>query len=97
MAKLTRRKMLWTSSASVAALGGVAALLAGVNRQTTHAAAPETSTSNSAVQLPTSSASGPMVAYVSDVTKGEVRLMVGEKEFVVQDAALVSHMVNSAH
>lgn len=94
MAKLTRRKMLWTSSASVATLGGVAALLAGVNHQSASAAAPKTS--SAAAQISTS-ASGSMIAYVSDVTKGEVRLMMGEKEFVMQDSALVQHMLNSAH
>jgi hypothetical protein len=38
----------------------------------------------------------PVVAYVQDVSKGELALMVGEREVVVQDRDLVNRILNAA-
>jgi len=36
------------------------------------------------------------VAYVSDARKGDLSLMVGEREVVVHDRALVNRILNAA-
>ncbi|MEO3936911.1 hypothetical protein V3N99_09150 [Dermatophilaceae bacterium Soc4.6] len=41
-------------------------------------------------------ASGAMLAYVHDASKGEVTLMKGENEIVVRDAALVRALAKHA-
>jgi hypothetical protein len=40
--------------------------------------------------------SGPLVAYVGDVRRTEVSIMVGEQEVVVHDAELVARLVRAA-
>lgn len=44
-----------------------------------------------------SEASGPLVAYVSDMQSGEVTLMVGEREVVVHDRDLAARLARAAH
>jgi len=44
-----------------------------------------------------SGASGPLVAYVSDMQSGEVTLMVGEREVVVHDRDLAARLARAAH
>jgi hypothetical protein len=39
--------------------------------------------------------SGPMVAWIGDVSKPEITIMVGEREVVVNDADLVAKLVRA--
>jgi hypothetical protein len=39
--------------------------------------------------------SGPMVAWIGDVSKHEITIMVGEREVVVNDADLVAKLVRA--
>ena len=41
-------------------------------------------------------ASGPLVAYVSDVRSGAVSVMVGDREVVVNDHELVARLAHAA-
>jgi hypothetical protein len=43
----------------------------------------------------TLSGSGQMVAWIGDVSKPEITIMVGEREVVVNDAALVAKLVRA--
>jgi Ubiquitinol-cytochrome C reductase Fe-S subunit TAT signal len=42
-------------------------------------------------------ASGPLVAYVTDMRAGELTLMVGEREIVVHDPDLAARLARAAH
>ena len=87
----TRRVFLSTSSLGAAAVG-VAALTPTLAR----AAGSTGGTENLAAALPdTSALTGSLVAFVSDVRAGEVSLMVGEEEIVVQDKELVSRLLRA--
>lgn len=87
----TRRVFLSTSSLGAAAVG-VAALTPTLVR----AAGSAGGTGNLAAALPdTSALTGSLVAFVSDVRAGEVSLMVGEEEIVVQDKELVSRLLRA--
>ncbi|GAC1432391.1 MAG: hypothetical protein PVS3B3_36940 [Ktedonobacteraceae bacterium] len=86
MAKMTRRAMLWATSASVAAVTGAAAL---VGKQTESASAAAPSTTGIA-------ASGSVTAYIADVKSGKISLLFGEKEVVINNPALVQQIVGAA-
>jgi hypothetical protein len=43
----------------------------------------------------THNGSGPMVAWIGDVSKPEITIMVGEREVVVNDADLVAKLVRA--
>lgn len=43
----------------------------------------------------THSGSGPMVAWIGDVSQPEITIMVGEREVVVTDADLVAKLVRA--
>ncbi len=45
---------------------------------------------------PEGTATDSVVAYVSDARKGDVSLMVGEREVVVNDRALANRILNAA-
>jgi len=77
----TRRGFLAIAGAGAAAVGAAAVAPAA-------AAAP--------VRAP-AGASGPLVAYVSDMQRGELTLMVGEREVVVHDRELAARLARAAH
>ena len=87
MAKMTRRAMLWATSASVAAATGVAALIAGQKIESASAAP---ATSEFAVK-------GPITAYIADTKSGKISLLVGEQEIIVNNPALVQEILNAIH
>ncbi len=85
MAKMTRRAMLWATSAGVAAATGVAALVAGQKTEGAKAAAATTEVAvNSSV-----------TAYIADPKSGKISLLIGEKEIVVTNSALVQQILNA--
>jgi hypothetical protein len=81
MSEPTRRGFL-----TIAGAGAAAAGLAGVAPAAT--AAP--------VRAP-AGASGPLVVYVTDMQRGELTLMVGEREVVVHDRDLTGRLARAAH
>lgn len=98
MAKITRRKLLVTTSTGAVAVGGAAALFTGLHYDGSKAsAASAVAETTDAAQLPTSSSMGPLVAYVSDVTKGELHIMFGQQEVVIQNPALIRQLLNNVH
>ena len=83
MAKMTRRAMLWATSASVAAATGVAALVAGQKIESANAAPAEVAVS------------GSVTAYIANAQSGKISLLVGEREIVVNNPALVQQILNA--
>ncbi len=98
MAKMTRRKLLVTTSTGAVAVGGAAALFTGLHYDGSKAsAASAVAETTDATLLPASSSMGPLAAYVGDVTKGEVHIMLGQQEIIIQNPALVRQILNSVH
>ncbi len=87
MAKMTRRAMLWATSAGVAAVTGAAALVAGKQLQSAEAAAPTTNVA----------ATGSLTAHIKDVSSGKVSIFMGEREIIVNNPALVHELLGSIH
>ncbi len=85
MSEATRRVFLSTSAVGAAAVG-VAAVT-----PTLSAVAGSTENAESAAGR----ASGSLLAFVGDVSAGEVSLMVGEQEVVVHDRELVSRLLRA--
>jgi hypothetical protein len=65
------------------AMAGVGAAAVGAGGSSRAAAAEQRST-------------GPLVAYVRDVRRGEIAVMVGEHEVVVRDRDLVNRLVHAS-
>jgi len=80
MTRHSRRTLLKSAAAGAAAIG-----LVGAGRGLTGSA--------TAVKSSVETSSEPLVAYVSDARKGEVVVMVGTREIVRRDAALVARLV----
>ena len=80
MTSSSRRTLLRSAAAGAAAVG-----LVGAGRGL--AGAP------SAAKGSIETSSSPLVAYVSDARKGEIVVMVGTREIVRRDAALVARLV----
>lgn len=86
MSDSTRRGFLKFAGAGAAAAGAAAVLPAAA----AHAAAPD------AVALP-KQASGPLVAYITDVRSGELSVMVEGREVTVTDHQLVAQLAHAMH
>ncbi len=80
MTRNSRRTLLKSAAAGAAAIGLVGAGGGLVGSRTAANGSIETT-------------SEPLVAYVSDARKGEVVVMVGTREIVRRDAALVARLV----
>jgi hypothetical protein len=81
MTDSTRRRFLTTAGLSTAA--GMAAMMApGAAQATDDATLPP-------------DAQGPMVAYIHDVRKGEVALMIEGREVIVADKKLVARLARA--
>jgi hypothetical protein len=89
MEKMTRRSMLWATSTGVAALGGVAAFVSGMQRNEKADAAAST-------MAATAATGNSLTLFVSDVTKNEIHLMTGEREVVIQNSAIVRQLLSMA-
>jgi hypothetical protein len=77
----TRRGFL-TLAGTGAAAAGLAAVAPAANAEPVRAPA---------------EASGPLVAFVTDVQHGELTLIVGEREVVVHDQDLAGRLAQAAH
>lgn len=80
MTPSSRRTLLKSAAAGAAAIG-----LVGASRGLTGSA--------TAARGSIETSSEPLVAYVSDARKGEIVVMVGTREIVRRDAALVARLV----
>lgn len=89
MAHMTRRALLWTASAGVAALSGAGALLNGMQHREKASAAGSSSTGATMI--------GSLTVYIPDATRGEVHVLMGENEFVSQNPDFVRQLLNMAH
>ncbi len=92
MATISRRKLLARTGLGAAAAGVVTAvpgLLAA------HHGSGAASLASSQVSHAASGAEVPSVAYVRDAKKGEVVLMVGTREVVHTDPALVAYLARA--
>ena len=87
MAKVTRRRLLKTTSIGAATVGMLAAA---PHLAALAAPATEQTPELSAISLP-----GPMVTYVRNVAKGEVGILVGEREIVYHDTDLVKRLLKA--
>lgn len=91
----TRRGFL-TMVGVGAAAAGATVMAPGALASTPRAgAAPQAAAAPVADELP-AGASGPLVAYVHDVSTGEVAVMVGGHEVVITDKALVAKLAKAA-
>lgn len=88
MAKMTRRAMLWATSAGVATLSGVAAVFVGNQHSARVEAAGLTSTG--------AATSGSLAAYVKNVQSGTVSILVGEREVIINNPDLVRALLKAA-
>lgn len=89
MAKLTRRTLVQTS-VGVATIG----VLAGVVTVPHMSAA--AASDDAAKQLSTLKNPGFMVAYVSNLAKGEIVMLVGEEQVTFRDPQLALQLVRAA-
>jgi hypothetical protein len=87
MTKLTRRSFLMQTSASAATLS----LLPVIPALAAVAHSPEALVPGSPAAF-----TGPLVAHVSDVTTGEITLLVGSREVVFRDRHLVGRLIKAA-
>ncbi|OGD12405.1 MAG: hypothetical protein A2W20_04450 [Candidatus Aminicenantes bacterium RBG_16_66_30] len=87
---LSRRGFLKGTAVGLGAVGLAAAAPAWMVASSGHTAPQAVSKEDA---LPPS---GSLVAFVRDATKGEVVIMVGSKEVVRKDLALVSHLASAA-
>jgi hypothetical protein len=88
MAQMTRRDVLKKTSAGAAAVGALIIAPGLVSADVVAAGRAPTHTPPSTHE--------PLVAYVRDVSAGELTLMVGTREIVVRDHALVMRLVQAA-
>lgn len=89
MSESTRRGFLIMAGAGAAATAGAVVV---ANTGSAVAAPTDTETDTAAP----ATASGPLVAYVSNTRSGQVSVMVGETEVVVSDPALVARLATIA-
>jgi anaerobic selenocysteine-containing dehydrogenase len=93
MSELSRRSFLKQSGATAAAAGALVVTPKALSRKAPAAKDPG-AVSTSRASLKTSNRI--LVAHVPDVRKDEVRVLVGEREIVLHDRALVSRLARAA-
>jgi len=84
MAILTRRTFITRTTAGAAAIGVTAGALG--------ATVAEELTRNTAANAPIA-ASNPLMVYVTDATTGELTFLMGSRQIVRRDPALVSRLL----
>jgi hypothetical protein len=87
MAKLTRRGFIKDATAGAAAVGAIAVV---PGMAVAHAAPKDWTARASAKKV-----EGPLVAHVRNYATGEVAILVGTREIIVHDHALVSRLVKA--
>ena len=92
MAGLSRRMLLKRGGAGAAAAGFIAAIPAFPGRA--EASVKAATVHSDGVAAPAST--GPLVVHIPDPRTGEIHLMVGDREVVRSDPALVARLVRDA-
>jgi hypothetical protein len=82
--KLTRRSFLQRTPVSAATLGLLPAM-------------PALAAIRQPPEVPAPPPSGSMVIHVSDVTTGEMTLLVGEREYALREPRLVAGLIEAIH
>ena len=93
MAKLTRRHLLYQSSMGAAAVGMMPVAARLVTVAPPPAAVPE---AVAEAEAPAAMVSEPLVAFIHTAAPGELTLLVGTREIIVRDAALIARLVQAA-
>lgn len=95
--RLTRRTLLFRTSAGAAAIGALAAAPRLLGSQPSAAAATiaAASSTQGTATATTRSASEPVMAYIRDASQGEIALYAGTKEVILRDPELVSRILQS--
>lgn len=88
MAEVTRRGFIKKTSAGAAALGAMAAV---PGLTVAHAAAGVQGSGLTAAEL-----REPLVAHVRNVATGEIAVLVGEREIIIQDRELAARLARAA-
>lgn len=98
MASITRRTFLKRSGGTAAAVGALAAAPGwpALRRRSLGPARPPVVHDAGVAQPAGRAATGPLVVHVADPRTGEVRLLVGTREVLHRDPALVAHLVRAA-
>lgn len=96
MPGLTRRTFLTRGTVAVAA-GSVATAIPGLGStfKAAPASASETNDALTEAEAGVAELSGPMVAQVTDIRSGEIRLYHGESQVVMKNHAMVAQMVRA--
>lgn len=94
MSELSRRSFLKQSGATAVAAGAVIMTPKALSRKAPKAKPAGAAKSRS--QASSKSSSRTLVAHVPDVRKGEVRVLIGEREIVIHDRDLVSRLARAA-
>ena len=95
MARISRRAFLQRGGAGAAAAGFLAAIPAFPGRAWA-AVRPATVHSDGVAAPAGRAATGPLVVHIPDPRTGDVHLMVGTREVVRRDRALVARLVREA-
>ena len=93
MAKLTRRHLLYQSSMGAVAVGMLPVAARFVPVVPSPAVVPEVVAE---AEAPAAALSEPLVAFIHTAAPGELTLMVGTREIIVRDAALIARLVQAA-
>jgi anaerobic selenocysteine-containing dehydrogenase len=99
MNELSRRSFLKQSGATAAAAGALVVAPKALSRGTSSTKRPTAaaaSRATSKTSKTSKSANRTLVAHVPDVRKDEVRILIGEREVILHDRALVSRLARAA-
>ena len=91
-----RRKFIKTAGVGAAAVGAAAMVPAATGAVGTAALGEKAAVAAPHLEVP-AGASGAMVAYVRDVAKGEVSVMVEGREVTITDHQLVAKLAQAVH
>jgi hypothetical protein len=92
MSDITRRSFLKQSGVTAAAAGALVAVPKGLSRTQTKAASARRTTTAAAK----ASVDRHLVVHVPDTRKGELRVLIGERQVVIRDRELVSRLARAA-
>jgi|GEM_PF-1457435 hypothetical protein len=93
MTKLTRRHLLYQSSMGAAAVGMLPMAARLVPVAPPPAIVPEVAAE---AEVPAAALSESMVAFIHTAAPDELTLLVGTREIIVRDAALIARLVQAA-
>jgi hypothetical protein len=93
MTKQTRRGFLRRASIGTATIGVLSAV-----SSLTVACSPEQGSANQALtstELAETGVNGPVVAYIGDLTKGDINIMVGTREIIHRDPEIITRVLQA--